>query len=374
MRRLAVALLLTSSACFEPPKSYVGLDDSGVPTGGDTDGDGDTDTDGDTDGDTDRDTDGDTDGDTDTDGDGDTDGGGDGDTDGDTDSGPAEICDNGDDDDLDGRADCADEDCVDGSNCVCIDAVVEGDGAALTTGNTTGAGGDYGRDSDAGCGSMATSGPDHAVAWTAPDDGCYSVNTFGSAFDTVLRVVDGCGGAEVFCNDDADDPSGGGPRQSELHVGGAAGAAYTFIVDGFDDQDSGAYVLNIEPAAPRVDGSGAGVIGSTTGTGVASGTVSGSSPVFDHSCTTPSESNSAIFSWTAPTTATVHFSTAGSSVDTVLSVFSAEGCAELGCNDDDDSAVGNSSSVTVAVEAGESYLVVVSGFNGQSGNYVLSIQ
>lgn len=41
-------------------------------------------------------------------------------------------------------------------------------------------------------------------SWTAPEAGTWTFSTSGSAFDTVIYVLDGCDGAELACNDDSD--------------------------------------------------------------------------------------------------------------------------------------------------------------------------
>ncbi|MEC8425810.1 MAG: hypothetical protein VX000_18625, partial [Myxococcota bacterium] len=174
----------------------------------------------------------------DTDADGGAGGGTDTDTDTDTDTSAAdEICGNGHDDDGDGHADCADDACMEEPGCVCIEAIATGHAGAIASGDTTGSTDDRARGADAGCGSTASSAPDHAIAWTAPDAGCYAADTFGSSFDTVLRVVEGCDGEELACDDDSRDSSGAYTSQSQLLVGGSSGRAYTFVVDGFGGDD-----------------------------------------------------------------------------------------------------------------------------------------
>ena len=46
--------------------------------------------------------------------------------------------------------------------------------------------------------------------WTASEDGLYQVATTTSDFDTVLYILDGCGGEVLTCNDDADSLYAGG--------------------------------------------------------------------------------------------------------------------------------------------------------------------
>ncbi len=43
---------------------------------------------------------------------------------------------------------------------------------------------------------------DRWYSWTAPSDGDWTFDTTGSDFDTVLYVLDACGGTELGCNDD----------------------------------------------------------------------------------------------------------------------------------------------------------------------------
>jgi hypothetical protein len=85
---------------------------------------------------------------------------------------------------------------------------------------------------------------DAAFSWTAPRDGTYRIHTGGSAYDTLLYVLDGtCTGAEIECNDDAEKSV-----QSELFVTLRAGQTVVIVVDGFGG-DEGDYELNIEESA-----------------------------------------------------------------------------------------------------------------------------
>src|SRR4029077_17165489 len=50
----------------------------------------------------------------------------------------------------------------------------------------------------------AGSGRDIAYEWVVPPTSYYSLNTFGSGFDTVLAVRDGsCTGPEIACNNNS---------------------------------------------------------------------------------------------------------------------------------------------------------------------------
>jgi hypothetical protein len=68
---------------------------------------------------------------------------------------------------------------------------------------------------------------DVGIFWVAPEAGYYSIDTFGSSFDTALAVLSDDCTAELECNDDV-----GGEIRSELVREFAAGEAVVFAVDG----------------------------------------------------------------------------------------------------------------------------------------------
>ncbi|HWB82379.1 MAG TPA: hypothetical protein VG755_45770, partial [Nannocystaceae bacterium] len=77
------------------------------------------------------------------------------------------------------------------------------------------------------------------------------------------------------------------------------------------------------------------------------------------------------FAWTAPSAALWTFSLVGSSYDTVITLQSPDcGGSELACNDDFS---GLQSETTANLAAGESVIVVVDGYNSNSGSYTLAI-
>jgi hypothetical protein len=75
--------------------------------------------------------------------------------------------------------------------------------------------------------------------WAAPEDGTYTYSTGGSDFDTVIYVLDACGGSEVTCNDDTDS------LQSQVSFTASAGDTYIIGLGGFDRYE-GEYVITIE--------------------------------------------------------------------------------------------------------------------------------
>ncbi|MCA9651551.1 MAG: hypothetical protein H6712_25960 [Myxococcales bacterium] len=73
--------------------------------------------------------------------------------------------------------------------------------------------------------------------WTAPADGSYSFDTFGSDFDTILTLLSACDGTEITCNDD------NGGLQSRVALDMMAGEHVLISLDGYGE--TGNYVLNI---------------------------------------------------------------------------------------------------------------------------------
>ncbi len=146
------------------------------------------------------------------------------------------ICDDSLDDDGDGDVDCADSDCFTDPACdTCPDADL-GMTLGTTTGTTTGG-------TDRRAGSCGGGGEDRTLLFTAPAEGTYTISTAGSAFDTVLYVLDaGCDGLELACNDDS-----GGSSQSEVVVDLGAGQQVIIVVDGYSG--AGDYTLDISDAA-----------------------------------------------------------------------------------------------------------------------------
>jgi hypothetical protein len=125
----------------------------------------------------------------------------------------------------------------------------------ISTGTTVGQGNDY--PSTTSCGSSSSSGTDVSVEWLAPATGCWSFNTFGSAFDTVLRVWSGCGGSLVSCNDDTYDGVSSYSRSQVNNISLRAGDDALLIVDGWNSSSSGAYTLNAAMTLPGRNCAGA---------------------------------------------------------------------------------------------------------------------
>ncbi|MBL4689252.1 MAG: hypothetical protein JKY37_31960 [Nannocystaceae bacterium] len=89
------------------------------------------------------------------------------------------------------------------------------------------------------CG-ISTASEDFGYVFTAPADGSFTFDTFGTGFDTVLHVTDGavCGGLELECNDDT------GGLQSQVTVNLDADQQVVVMVDGYNGAD-GPFTLNV---------------------------------------------------------------------------------------------------------------------------------
>ena len=86
--------------------------------------------------------------------------------------------------------------------------------------------------------------------YTATADGAYSIETCGSDFDTVLRVLDSADCATAACiagNDDACALSSGSNFASEVTATLTAGQSYLVHVEGWGASDVGAGTLTITP-------------------------------------------------------------------------------------------------------------------------------
>lgn len=155
-------------------------------------------------------------------------------------------CDDRIDDDGDALLDCADPDCaaVEGCAPVCADrSIGSAVGDAVAVGDNTGADTDY----RITCARL-DGARDESMAWTAPSEGRWRIDTVGSDVDTILAVWrDECVApfAPVACNDDTDGYS------SEVTIDAAADEVWTIVVTGFDGR-SGAWVVNIHPADEKV--------------------------------------------------------------------------------------------------------------------------
>jgi hypothetical protein len=88
--------------------------------------------------------------------------------------------------------------------------------------------------------------PDRVFEWTAPEAGIYTFDTNGSSYDTVLALLDGCDGAELACDDDAEEEDIGLRSRVTLTV--EAAQSVFVVVDGYGS-GAGTFQVNVSLAA-----------------------------------------------------------------------------------------------------------------------------
>ena len=237
----------------------------------------------------------------------------------------------------------------------------------ITHGTSTGDTSDATNDGSASCGDSDES-PDVWFQYPAFESGVVRVDTCGTSWDTVLSVHSGCPGTaanELACNDDACGV------QSIIEFPVTAGTSYLIRVAGFQGA-SGPFTLTVTPVV-GVEGDNC-ADATEIGDGAWAGDTSQATNDGDASCGNSSSSPDVWFSYTAAQDGLVEVKTCGTTWDTVVSVHT--GCPgtaanELACNDD---ACAVQSRVLVMVEAGQTYLIRVAGFQGATGPFTLSVQ
>lgn len=215
---------------------------------------------------------------------------------------------------------------------------------------------------DPSCGSFDAR--DLAWTFTAPSDGDYTFDTFGSSFDTILAVLDGtCGGAELACNHNAPGSENG---ESGVLVPLVAGQTVTVVVEGVFGA-MGEMQLDI------------GRVGGTCPDAALDDMLPLAVDDFVDAAdnTTQASCGGAfggddLLDFTAPVDGFYMLSTAGSGFDTVLYVRDG-GCngSEIACNDDvgfDD----DTSALVVPLVADQSVILAVDA-NGAGGEYSLTL-
>jgi hypothetical protein len=215
-----------------------------------------------------------------------------------------------------------------------------------------------------------TGEPDHAgkpggvsvwYSWTAPASGQALLSTCGSGFDTLLAVYTGDSVnalAAVASNDDACG------LQSSLTFDASEGVTYRIAVDGLQGA-TGAFTLGLRLPPPNDDFADALELAGDEGT--ISGTTDGASAEVGE----PYEvGNSVWYSWTAPSTGPATVETCGTSLDTILSVFTGVDVNNLTYVRSSDDACGVSSRASFDATAGVRYSIAIESYG--SGEFLLT--
>lgn len=248
----------------------------------------------------------------------------------------------------------------------CTGALPLGDTAitSVTFGATAGG--------SASCGNSGAS-PDVWYTYTATCTGELTLDTCGSPMDTVLSVYTGsCGSlTEVACSNDCGGLPCTGPASCvTLQV--TAGQQFLIRVAGANGQAS-AFNLQARCGIPLNDTCAS---ATSIGEGTVSGTNIRATPDGTASCGNSNAGPSVWYRYVAQATGSLRLDTCGSALDTVLSVHSGCGGAEIACNDDcEGSACGAPGScLTIPATANTEYWIRVAGKDGAEGSFQLRIQ
>jgi hypothetical protein len=235
--------------------------------------------------------------------------------------------------------------------------------SAALTGSTTGSSTESGS-----CG--GADAPDVTYFYTAPRGGTYTIDTFGSGFDTVLHVRNEVG-IELACNDDA---TPGVIPQSRVTLNLVDSQMIMIIVDGFGT-DSGSFILRINGNCPLPFRADPRDLSSPLAVTVSGNTTCGAFSTDPASCGDGGiNAPDASFVYTAPASGTYVFSTAGSTFNTLLSVrLGTCNGTELACNDDVAPGTDTASLATTNLTSGQSVIVTVDGSGMESGSFTLKI-
>ncbi|HEY5912374.1 MAG TPA: hypothetical protein VJA21_17370 [Verrucomicrobiae bacterium] len=223
--------------------------------------------------------------------------------------------------------------------------------------------------------------PDHAFAsgaasvwwtWTAPDNYAVTISTAGSSFNTVLGVYTGSSVSALTAvagNDDA-----AGVSTSKVVFGATANHTYHVAVDGYGgDWGTVQLELTVGPPPPNDRFSSSTLITGTdvvlTGSNVGATKEPGEP---DHSIYAGGAS--VWWTWTAPGNHSVILSTAGSSFNTQLAVYTGSSVSSLTLvANNEDTPGGMTSKLAFIAVANQTYHIVVDGYGGASGDVRLAL-
>jgi len=211
--------------------------------------------------------------------------------------------------------------------------------------------------------------------YTATGSGAYSIETCGSDFDTVLRVLEGPDCSTLTClagNDDACATSSGSNFASTVTPTLVAGNTYYIHIEGWGATDIGAGTLTINaPAPPPPPASGdvcTDAITAVNGGNPFDTTGLTDSGFHDGSCVSRNGFTDIWFTYTATASGEYTIDTCGADIDTVLRVLEGPDCSTLTCLVGNDDACQTStgtnfaSSVNATLTAGNTYSIHIEGW------------
>ena len=211
-------------------------------------------------------------------------------------------------------------------------------------------------------------------SFTAPTNGWVDVSTAGSNFDTTLGVYFGPS-LWILAEVDSDDDSG--PEfTSAVEFFALAGQTYHIAVDGYDGA-GGTIELSLDFQVLDLPGND-GFAGRTS---IEGDSFRGETDNADAGRETgePRHGGNAggaslWWTWTPNAAGTVIIDTSGSTIDTVMGIYTGNRIDGLNTvASDDDSGDGFASRVELSVTANTAYQIAVDGYNGATGDIVLNL-
>ena len=210
-------------------------------------------------------------------------------------------------------------------------------------------------------------------AWTAPATGSVTIDTAGSTFDTLLAAYTGTAVGSlttVASNDDAN-----GTTQSSITFAATVATTYRIAVDGYAGA-AGSVTLHwaqggAAPTGPANDAfaSAASLAGTASGT-----TVGATKEPGEPNHAGIAGGHSIWWTWTATASGSATITTASSSFDTLLAVYTGTALSALTAVASNDDANGTTQSqVVFTAAAGTTYRVAVDGYGGTSGSVSIRV-
>lgn len=217
--------------------------------------------------------------------------------------------------------------------------------------------------------------------WTAPSNGIVSVTTLGSSVDTILGVYVGtivpASLAQLWTTIGTNNDAPGAAPAARLKLAVTAGTAYLILVDSVYPE-GGAVRLNLAyesvlPDTPANDLFANRILITALTAEYSVNTAGATREVLEPTLPGAAGGKSVWWEWVAPATGTALVTTAGSGIDTVLSVAASStpsptlGFGTFTASHDDVSPADRSSRLVVNMTAGRRYLFAVDSFDGVGG-------
>lgn len=210
------------------------------------------------------------------------------------------------------------------------------------------------------CGSP-NGGGDRAYVFVPERSGSYRIEVEGS-YDCVVAVFDGAR-ESLACNDDS-----GSTSHSQIELRLEAGRAYTIVVDGYRGR-TGSYSMSVEAVSldPLIElpASDALALGTRS-----EGDTTGRPDTRTPPCGSTPGSPDQTWRFVPPEAGRYRFRV-DAEYDGVLAVYAPDTGAPLACNDDHGS--NRASELSVQLVAGQSYEVVIDGYQGATGAYAVTV-